>query len=73
MPLLQNIKRHLIDFERTTKDAKYSTVRNTNSGKLQGGAHLEDTVSGSPKSVVETLDKFKGHKVIQITDDTEGI
>ena len=70
--LLQTIKSHLADFERTSKINKEFLNRSF-SVKQDQPSNREVINRKEPSSEVEGIKTFKGHKVIQITDDFEGI
>ena len=61
IPLLHNIKSHLVDFERT--------LENDNAQATNREVINRKDSSSSAKGVKT----FKGHKIIRVTDDFEGI
>ena len=72
IPLLHNIKRHLVDFERTSKIDKELLTRPFL--LKQDQPSNREVINRKESSLeVEGMKTFKGHKVIQITDDFEGI
>ena len=72
IPLLHSMKSHLIDFERTSKIDKEFLTRPFLL-KQDQPSNREVINRKESSSEVEGMKKFKGHKVIQITDDVEGI
>lgn len=72
IPLLQTIKSHLAEFERISKINKEYLNRSF-SVKQDQPSNREVINRKEPSSEVEGIKTFKGHKVIQITDDFEGI
>lgn len=72
IPLLHNIKRHLVDFERTSKIDK-EFLNRPFSLKQDQPSNREIINRKESSSEVEGIKIFKGHKVLQITDDFEGI
>ena len=72
IPLLHNIKSHLVDFEKTSKINKEFLSRPV-SLKQDQPSNREVINRKEFLTEVEGIKTFKGHKVIQITDDFEGI
>lgn len=72
IPLLHNIKSHLVDFERTSKVKKKILIRPVSAEQVQP-SNREVINRKDSSSEVEGIKSFKGHKVTQITDDFEGI
>ena len=72
IPLLHNIKSHLVDFERTSKIKKKILTRFVSADEVQP-SNREVINRKESSSEVEGIKSFKGHKVTQITDDFEGI
>ena len=72
IPLLHNIKSHLDDFERTSKINKEFLTRPI-LVKQDQPSHREVINRKESPSEVKGMKTFKGHKVIQIADDFEGI
>ena len=72
IPLLHNIKRHLVDFERTSKIDEELLTRPFL--LKQDQPSNREVINRKESSLEEEgMKTFKGHKVIQITDDFEGI
>lgn len=72
IPLLHNIKRHLVDFEWTSKIEKEFFTRPFLL-KQDQPSNREVINRKESSSEAEGMKTFKGHKVIHITDDFEGI
>ena len=72
IPLLRNMKNHLIDFERTSIIDKEFLTRPFLL-KQDQPSNREVINRKESSSEVEGMKTFKGHKVIKITDDVEGI
>lgn len=72
IPLLRNIKSHLVDFERTSKIKKKILTRPFSADEVQP-SNREVINRKESSSEMEGIKSFKGHKVTQITDDFEGI
>lgn len=71
VPLLHNIKNHLVDFKRTlTKDKGFLTT--PYSLKEAQATNREVINRKDSSSAKEGVNTFKGHKVIHVTDDFEG-
>lgn len=72
IPLLHNIKSHLVDFERTsTTDKEF--LNRPFLLKQDQPSNREVINRKESSSEEEGMKTFKGNKVIQITDDFEGI
>lgn len=72
IPLLHNIKSHLVDFKRTLTNNK-GFLTTPYSLKEAKATNREAINRKDSPSVKEGVNTFKGHKVIHITDDFEGI
>lgn len=74
IPFLHNIKRRLVDFERTSTNEKDSLIRPVSLKELEAQPTNREVINRKDfKSTAKGLDTFKGHKVHHITDDVEGI